>query len=405
MPVRAKILLAGTFVATALCAGAANAQSSGVENVQVQFGDVFAGQKLNVIDPSEGVRTQAQATGNAVAANVEAGDLSYGSSQLLNAAVTGQARTRIHGWSPETVTTAMAVGNSGHVAVRDGDLSAGARQVIGWVAPVSAEARVRSEPSSSGDTSVSAVAQGNNHGFDAAYYAGIAAEQANHSTVAADAKAKLAHTMFEANINAMAAANTATTQGGNANVEIGQVRGGNGPTRATTRGRIENGSVVNAMSSAIANEITAVHNAPYLAAVTGQENESDVIADTRLHVGEFGGATATADGIGNTVYAGSYGEEVTLNTRQTNAGDIDVRASFTGGSGYDAGVKATAMGNTVTGFACSECETTLDATNRQVNHGGVSAVANTRIHGAARGVTGSAMAVGNSAVYHVTRPN
>jgi hypothetical protein len=404
MPVRAKILLAGTFVATALCAGAANAQSSGVENVQVQFGDVFAGQKLNVIDPAEGVHTQAQATGNAVAAHVEAGDLSYGSSQLLNAAVTGRAQTRIHGWSPQTVTTAMAAGNSGHVTVRDGDLSAGARQVVGWVGPVSAEARVRSEPSSSGNTSVSAMAMGNSHGFDAAYYAGIAAEQGNHSAVTADAKARLAHTMFEANINAMAAANTVTTQGGNANVEVGQVRGGHGPTQATSRARIENGSAVNAMSSAIANDVTAAHSAPYLAVVTGQENESDVIADTRLHVGEFGGVTATADGIGNTVYAGSYGEEVTLNTLQTNAGDIDVRASFTGGSGYDADVKATAMGNTVTGFACSECETTLDATNRQVNHGGVSAVTNTRIHGAARAVTGSAMAVGNSAVYHVTRP-
>ena len=34
-------------------------------------------------------------------------------------------------------------------------------------------------------------------------------------------------------------------------------------------------------------------------------------------------------------------------------------------------------GNSVTGYACSECQATLDATNNQTNDGNVSAVANT----------------------------
>jgi hypothetical protein len=67
----AKILLVGTSIATlGFAAGAANAQQAGAPNIQVSFGDVFAGQKLKVIDPADGIALTTAA--NAAAVEVEA---------------------------------------------------------------------------------------------------------------------------------------------------------------------------------------------------------------------------------------------------------------------------------------------------------------------------------------------
>ena len=67
-----------------------------------------------------------------------------------------------------------------------------------------------------------------------------------------------------------------------------------------------------------------------------------------------------------------------IDNTQFNSGGVDVEATFTGnGRGYDAFVGADAVGNSVTGYACSTCEGQLAATNNQTNTGDVSAIANT----------------------------
>jgi hypothetical protein len=68
-------------------------------------------------------------------------------------------------------------------------------------------------------------------------------------------------------------------------------------------------------------------------------------------------------------------------------------------------VGAEAVGNSVTGYACSECEGYLEARNNQTNQGDVSATANTAVAGSSRAVITCANAVGNAASFYVSRPS
>ena len=87
-----------------------------------------------------------------------------------------------------------------------------------------------------------------------------------------------------------------------------------------------------------------------------------------------------------------------------NSGGVDVTATFSGTNGYDVYVGADAVGNSVTGYACSDCEGYLEARNTQTNNGDISAAANTTVAGSTRAVITGANAVGNAATFHVSRP-
>ena len=67
-------------------------------------------------------------------------------------------------------------------------------------------------------------------------------------------------------------------------------------------------------------------------------------------------------------------------------------------------VGAEAVGNAVTGYACSECPGYLEANNVQTNNGSVSAQTSTTVAGSNRAVITGANAVGNSATFYVSRP-
>src|SRR4051794_5431064 len=92
---RAKILLAGTTAAIPLwllSAGAATSQSTVVNN-QVQLGDVFSSQTLDVVtnDDTTAVTT---ATGNSLSGTVQSGSLDVQSHQTVSGAV--QAATTVN---------------------------------------------------------------------------------------------------------------------------------------------------------------------------------------------------------------------------------------------------------------------------------------------------------------------
>ncbi|KAK0329329.1 hypothetical protein LTR94_037274, partial [Friedmanniomyces endolithicus] len=74
-----------------------------------------------------------------------------------------------------------------------------------------------------------------------------------------------------------------------------------------------------------------------------------------------------------------------------------------GVNGYDTYVGADAVGNSVTGYACSQCGGEVNVTNNQVNNGSVSAIANTSTSAGRAAVVGS-NAIGNSATFYVSRP-
>jgi hypothetical protein len=400
----AKRLLAGTSVAIALSAAAnAQAQTAGVENVQNQQGGVFAEQTLDVVDPDGGVSAVSAATANGLTVNAEVGDVSLRSSQVANGTVTGEARVKVHGWTPSTVVSATAVGNAGDAVAHEGSLEAGVRQSVGYVGPVWAGAYVAATPSTTVDTSASATAIGNTHGFYAGHTAGIAVVQKNHSQTEAGVFADIPHVDGQADLAATALANSVSTHGGATALEVWQDRDA-GKTGAYIQADVRNGQTVNASTRATANSLSAVHDAPYLSVLADQRNDTQVQAATVISLGQFGSVNASAEGVGNSIHAGAYGEEVNLDTTQFNGGSIEAVADFTGGEGYDANLSATAIGNTVAGFACSNCDATLDARNNQANHGDVSAVSKAWVHGGSRAVHSNATAVGNNAAYHVTRP-
>jgi hypothetical protein len=93
------------------------------------------------------------------------------------------------------------------------------------------------------------------------------------------------------------------------------------------------------------------------------------------------------------------------NTQWNAGGGVEVIAVFAGTDGYDAYGQATAVGNDVTGYACSDCTGTMDVTNRQTNNADVGASSSVTVgNQGARSVVGTSVATGNNASFYVTRP-
>ena len=198
----------------------------------------------------------------------------------------------------------------------------------------------------------------------------------------------------QTDVSATAVGNNTDSQGG-AVLNAWQLRGGDDATRAIARANVGYGDVVNATSVASANNLSAAHAGSIPNLTAAQENRAKVVARTRLAVGEAGGAYASADGMGNNTFAGVYApdSELKLDLNQDNSGEITVSTDFDGGAGSDASVRASAMGNTVVGFACTNCDATLDATSQQTNSGAVTAT--TRANSGAGTTSVTVQAIGN----------
>ena len=364
---------------------------------------MFAGQTLNVIDPDGGVAAGSEATGNAYSVTAETGDLSVRSSQISAGPVAGQTNVAVHGWSPVNSVSTTSVGNAGDIAALAGSVEAGVRQSVGYAGDVWAGAAITTSHSTTVDTNVSAKALGNTHGFYTGRTAGVAIVQKNHAATNAGVEADIVHVDGHASLAADAVGNSVSAYGGATSLESWQTRDGHAQTGARVRADIANGQTVDASARSTANSLSAVHDAPSLRVLADQSNGNGVQATTSLYVGQFGSVTGSADAVGNSIHAGVSGEQVEIDTSQFNGGWMEATAEFSGDYGYDADVAATAIGNTVTGFACSDCDATLDARNHQVNEGGVRAVANAWV-GGGRTVNSKATAVGNNAAYFVTRP-
>ena len=131
---------------------------------------------------------------------------------------------------------------------------------------------------------------------------------------------------------------------------------------------------------------------------------NDFQTASRVTSYDFGAATSNAYGTGNEVSIGNNDRYLEIDNSQVNSGGVEVASTFEGTNGYDAYVAAEAVGNSVTGYACSACDGTMDVTNAQTNSGNVSATASTTIRGSGRAVATGANAVGNTATFYVSRP-
>jgi hypothetical protein len=156
---------------------------------------------------------------------------------------------------------------------------------------------------------------------------------------------------------------------------------------------------------AAGNQAILYNSGGSVVAASDQANSAQVRASALTTAYDYGRAEARARSAGNELSVGNNDVYVEIDSAQFNSGGVDATAAFSGTNGYDAYVGAEAVGNAVTGYACSECEGRLIANSSQTNDGDVSATANTSVAGSGRAVITGANAIGNAASFYVSRPS
>ena len=210
-----------------------------------------------------------------------------------------------------------------------------------------------------------------------------------------------------ATFSAVAVSNNLTGVGiGNAGQTMTITQTMNGDrTQASNFVAAGNAQDVSGQTTATANNVSITNEGATLDIASNQTNNSYLRSQLEVSSFEFGAGAAYANGVGNSVVAGNNGPNVFLNNTQSNTGaGVEVLASFTGDTGFDSNVGATAVGNGATGYACSACNAQMQINNSQFNSAGIGATATTTITGSNRSVNGVAAATGNTATFYVSQP-
>jgi len=410
----ARIRLAGTIAATAMCAAAATevvAQDRGlVLNEQIQLGDVISGQTLNVVDVSDQVSVSSGAQGNSLIGGTEGRDLDVRSSQIARGDVSTSTTLTLGGATNGLVTSATEArgnylaGTASHALGVDvnqtvsGDVTA-RTNLTGTDAQLVGGGQIAA--AAFGNTVALA---GNGMGSSRASLAGTIDQTATGDVRATNtASPRFVRDPAEFSSQAIANAVQATT-GPSANQELAVRQRSSGDlVEADTGIYAGNGWNLAARAHAGGNQAAFYNQGGSLVPTTDQANSAFVRSEAELSSYDFGKATAAASAVANEVTVGNNDIYVDIDNTQVNSGGVEATASFVGQTGYDAYVGANAAGNSVTGYACAECGGDLTARNVQTNSGNVSAVANTTINGSGRNVIAGANAVGNAATFYTTR--
>lgn len=404
----AKILLAGTLVATGPFAAATSYAQSPVLNEQIQLGDLFSSQTLNVEEVTDQTVGVATSSANSFDARVDGGDLDVTSYQESGGAVGSQVTANVSVSSGASTTLASnATGNVGDAAIYAGALTATTTQVS-YGAGITATGQYEGETAEAGDIASSAQALGNSQGFSvSAAVSGVRANQYNSADISADGGGVVGYLERTASFSAAASANNITSAAGYGSSErmIADQNNESGLVQAAQFTAFGNAYVTQTSATASANNISAGNEGALLDVTALQQNQAYVRAQAESSGYQFGSGTATAYGVGNSVLAGQLGEEVVLDVEQLNiAGGVEAIAAYTGHDGYDANASAMAMGNASTGYVCADCDGRMSVNNRQTNDADVAATGTVTVTGSARSAIGSAHAVGNTASYYVSRP-
>lgn len=411
---RARIRIAGTTVATALCALAATEASAQqapgavVLNEQLQLGDVFSHQTLNVVDAQEQVSSHTAATGNSATGSVQGGQITVRSNQDMRGDVESRSDVTLGGDTYGDVTLLdQATGNYLGVTAEAADLTVEATQsnTGGSVASVleigDETARIH------GDMSATSSASSNNVALagSRAFLSGTV-DQSSSATVSAFGRVTSQYIPGEAVVSAHAVANAASAASGatsGQNLSLSQ-RADTDYIQAEAVATAGNAWNLAARARAAANDVNLYNQGGSVVVGADQQNTSFVRSSAYTAAYDFGRAEAVAHGTGNALSVGNDDIFVEIDSNQINSGGVEVTATFAGTNGYDAYVGAQAVGNQVVGYACADCEAYLEANTTQTNSGDVSATANTTVAGSGRGVITGATATGNSATFYVSRP-
>lgn len=396
-----------TCAAVATEAAAQDQDPSIVLNEQIQFGDVFAEQTLDVVDSSEQVTVSNSATGNSLAGGVEGGTMTVRSTQTLQGDVRAET-TFVLGGDTEGVVSAVTQANGNYLGLSasDATLTTEATQTVGEVEIVATSTMDQGNERLLGGAWVDASAIGNTValGGERSYFDG-SVTQSSDANVRASNYAATQYIPAEAEFTAQAVANVVAVTGTSVtgqNLVIDQT---------STGGIIDSGVSANAgnawdlagRANAGANRVVLSNQGGSVVATTRQDNTSQIQSQAIVTAYDYGAANSYARGVANEVSVGNNDIYVEIDNTQINTGGVAVNAQFAGAQGYDAYVGADAAGNVVTGFACADCAGYINATNNQTNAGNVSASAQVTAGASNRAVVTGTNAVGNAATFYVSR--
>ena len=412
----ARIRLAGTIAATALCAAAATeaaAQTppddSVVLNQQLQLGDVFSHQTLNVVDAQEQVTVSTSAQGNSASGAVENGSITLQSDQDMRGDAVATTDMTFGGdtWGVVNATT-QAQGNYLAVSAYDADLTVDATQSNSG-GLVSATSQLGDDDARLlGGAYINASAISNTVAmYGEGSSVGGTIDQSSTATVRAYNRIETQYIPAEAVIDSQAIVNAVqVTSGQTSGQNLSIIQSSTGDlVEAESSANSGNAWDLAGRARAAANQAVLYNEGGSVVAASSQDNTAFVRAAATTTAYDYGRAEAHARGAANELSVGNNDIYVEIDNSQFNSGGVAVTATFSGTNGYDVYVGADAVGNSVTGYACSECEGYLEARNSQTNGGDVSAAADTTVAGSTRAVITGANAVGNSASFYVSRPS
>jgi len=408
----ARIRLAGTIAATVLCAAAATeaAAQDGtiVLNQQLQLGDVFAGQTLNVVDSQDQVTVETSAQGNSASGAVYNGSITVQSDQTMQGDAVATTDITLGGDTYGVVNaTTQAGGNYLAVSAYDATLTLDATQTTddGLISATTEVGDSNARLHAGAAVGASAISNTVAVYGQTSLVSGTI-DQASSAIVRSFGRIESQYIPAEASVTSQAIANAiAVNSDHTSGQDLGIAQRSFGSfIEAEASANAGNAWDLAARARATANQAVLYNEGGSVVNASDQRNSSFVRASALTTAYDYGRAEAYARGAANELSVGNNDIYVEIDNTQFNTGGVDVIATFSGTNGYDVSVGADAVGNSVTGYACSECEGYLEAANTQTNTGNVSAVANTTVAGSNRSVITGANAVGNAASFYVSRP-
>jgi hypothetical protein len=373
------------------------------------MGDVLSGQTLNVESAEQGVSADSTAVGNIVSATGQNAYLSFQSNQALAPDTHIEANTTVTvtgSAGPYFATTAGATGNSATAGTCCALTEGTSLQTVDTGATVAGDAI--SNAGSATAVSVDASAVGNTTGWS-----GINGSvqtwtgQTNSGLTTASNTGEFTTVTGNTSLSATAVANNVTvdTDSTASDIGVGQIANGDGAS-AVIDVTIGSGGDIQAMATGVGNNVDGQHRSPESGMGVSQANNAPVTAYTNLDVANWtGDANAVAYGVGNSAVLANNGPRALMWSEQSSTGEVNVAAGFTGGTGANVFSSASAIGNAVSGYACSACGGSLEAVNNQVGSSRVRANSAVNITGRARSVAAQSNAIGNSATYEVYSGN
>lgn len=393
-----------------MLSGVATSQTttpSPVLNNQINLGEIFSEQVLNVQTVSDGVTASTTAKANGVSVGVTNADAAVTSNQDNKALVSGYGAVDVaSNAGASTAVRTTAVGNSAALAASNGTISAFAVQTNS--AAVSAHGQVEAANAGAADLTLSTLAMGNSAGVTLDNgSAGARISQSSTANIVADGGANVGYVSGTSAVSATTAANNINIVGANQSAlrAITDQANTGDLTQASKFSAYGNSYMTATAATATGNNLAVSNDGPLADVATHQWNTANIQGQAEAASSLFGAAQTTAYAAGNSAQVNNVGAELVLDNIQTNTGGgVEASASFSGHDGYDAVTTATAMGNAVTGYACSRCNGRMSVANSQNNSADVGASTSTSITASGRQVTGVSTAIGNNASFSVSAP-